>query len=176
VQTHFKPLIGLLFLSACGGVNHPMVTQLYEPEPIRADADRFQADAPSACRVDDVSPPVLETVTEEVEVTPAILDADGTVLHEATYRMETAQKIVRERVDHSFDRVCEIDLTPDFIASLQRALSARSLYAGPVNGLMNTETQAAIRAYQEPQGLDSTILSLAAARQLGLKAVARLDG
>ena len=36
---------------------------------------------------------------------------------------------------------------------------------------MDTATRAAIRAYQRPEGLDSGVLSLAAARKLGLSVV-----
>ena len=53
----------------------------------------------------------------------------------------------------------------------QRALAARGYYAGPITGVMDRRTQAAIRAYQRPQGLDSAMISLAAARQMGLIAV-----
>jgi peptidoglycan hydrolase-like protein with peptidoglycan-binding domain len=51
---------------------------------------------------------------------------------------------------------------------LQRALRARALYRGEISGVMDARTRAAVRRLQEPQGLDSGILSLAAARQLGL--------
>jgi peptidoglycan hydrolase-like protein with peptidoglycan-binding domain len=41
---------------------------------------------------------------------------------------------------------------------------------------MDARTRAAVRAYQKPEGLDSGILSLAAARRLGLVAVERPAG
>ena len=50
-------------------------------------------------------------------------------------------------------------------------LQARGFYSGTVTGEMDTRTQRAIRRYQAPQGLDSSILSLSAARKLGLVAV-----
>ena len=58
-----------------------------------------------------------------------------------------------------------------FIASLQRALGARDLYRGKISGEMDNRTRASVRRFQKPQGLDSGILSLAAARKLGLVAV-----
>ncbi|WP_330696677.1 peptidoglycan-binding domain-containing protein [Fontisubflavum oceani] len=68
-----------------------------------------------------------------------------------------------------FETPCQAEIRdPDFIASLQRALAARDLYRGPANGVMDARTRRAIRAFQEPQGLNSPILSMAAARQLGL--------
>jgi len=59
-------------------------------------------------------------------------------------------------------------LTPDFVASLQRALAARGIYAGVVNGQMDAPTRRAIRRYQKPKGPDSDVLSLATAQELGL--------
>lgn len=70
-----------------------------------------------------------------------------------------------------FQTPCPADLPPDFIASLQRALSARALYHGPITGKMNPSTGTAVRHYQMPDGIDSSILSLAAARRLGLIAI-----
>jgi peptidoglycan hydrolase-like protein with peptidoglycan-binding domain len=64
-------------------------------------------------------------------------------------------------------------MTPEFVASVQRALKVRALYRGPISGQMDSRTRAAIRAFQAPDGLDSGILSLDAARKLGLVAVER---
>ena len=87
------------------------------------------------------------------------------------FKTETRQDIVRPRRDTWFEAPCDSDLTPEFIASVQRALVARSLYRGAINGEMDRATRAAVRRYQKPQGLDSGLLSLAAARQLGLVAI-----
>ncbi|MEM8648801.1 MAG: peptidoglycan-binding domain-containing protein, partial [Pseudomonadota bacterium] len=78
---------------------------------------------------------------------------------------------VTPREDTWFETPCDDVMTPEFTASLQRALKARGHYQGAVNGRMDGRTQAAIRAYQKPQGLDSGMLSLAAARQMGLMQV-----
>ena len=59
------------------------------------------------------------------------------------------------------------------MSSVQRALSVRGLYRGPITGQMDSPTRAAIRKFQKPQGLDSGILSTAAARKLGLIAMER---
>lgn len=67
-----------------------------------------------------------------------------------------------------FRAPCPEQMTPARIASLQRALAARGLYAGSISGQMNSATQDAVQAYQAPLGLDSRQLSLAAARQMGL--------
>lgn len=106
---------------------------------------------------------------------PAEVLADGTVLSPAIYKTETRQAVVKERREIWFETPCAAQMTPDFIATLQRALQVRSLYRGPITGEMDKRTRAAVRKYQQPEGLDSGILSLASARRLGLVAVSR-DG
>jgi hypothetical protein len=47
-------------------------------------------------------------------------------------------------------------------------LVARKLYDAPNSGMMSAATRTAVRKYQEPLGLSSEILSITAARSLGL--------
>lgn len=159
----------MLALAACGAlpaaVSEPDVVQRLETPPPGA--------APGTCWGKDVSPAIVETVTEQILLQPAEVLVDGTVKQPAIYKTETAQKIVRERRETWFETPCAIELTPEFNASVQRALKARGHYHGPVNGQMDRRTRAAVRAFQKPQGLDSGVLSVAAARQLGLIAVKR---
>lgn len=70
--------------------------------------------------------------------------------------------------DEPFETPCPDVLTADLIASLQRALAARGLYGGEISGEMDAGTEAAVRLYQAPFGVDSGTLSVAAARRLGL--------
>lgn len=63
---------------------------------------------------------------------------------------------------------CPAAATPEFWASVQRALAVRGLYTGPVTGANDAATGEAVRRFQAPLGLDSPVLSLDAARQLGL--------
>ncbi|MDM7968638.1 MAG: peptidoglycan-binding domain-containing protein [Paracoccaceae bacterium] len=123
---------------------------------------------PGTCWGKIVSPALIETVTEQVLVTPARLAADGTVETPATFRTETRQRILTEREVTWFETPCPAAMTPELIATLQRALAARDLYAGPISGRIDPATSAAVRLYQSETGLDSPILSLAAARALGL--------
>lgn len=126
--------------------------------------------APDSCWSRDETPARIETVTEQILVAPAVLDASGALLRPARYRTETRQRILRERESLWFRTPCPEALTPEFVASLQRALAARGLHRGPVTGRMDADTRAAVRAWQRPRGLDSAVLSLAAARALGLVA------
>jgi hypothetical protein len=124
---------------------------------------------PSACYGRQSTPAVIETVTEQVMLQPPQIATDGTLREPAIFVTETHQRIVRERRDLWFEVPCALEIgDADFIASLQRALIARGLYAGPVTGEMNRRTARAVRAFQAPQGLDSELLSLVAAQQLGL--------
>ncbi len=125
---------------------------------------------PGTCWGKIVSPALIETVTEQVLVEPARLAADGTVATPAIFRTETRQRIVTEREVTWFETPCPADVTPELVATLQRALAARDLYAGPITGQIDPATSAGVRRYQSATGLDSPILSLAAARTLGLVA------
>ncbi len=143
------------------------------PEVTRSPA-MAPPDAPEgSCWGHDVTPAVVETVTVPVLVQPAQIGADGGVRQPAVYRNETRPQIVREREEIWFQTPCETDMTPDFVASVQRALEARGAYGGPITGVIDPRTRAAIRRFQKPQGLDSGVLSLAAARQLGLAVAER---
>ncbi len=70
---------------------------------------------------------------------------------------------------------CPDALDMEFIATLQRALKARGLYDGEIDGTLSTDTRKAIQTYQAAHGLDSDILALDTARQLGLIAYPRPD-
>lgn len=157
-------------LSACAQTRQE-IAALGEPEVTRQAQEAPPGAAPGTCWGKHVSPAVIETVTEQIMLQPAEVHVDGTVSRPAIYKTETLQRIVRERRETWFEVPCDDLLTGDFIASLQRALTVRGYYWGPVNGRMDARTRTAIRKFQEPQGLDSGILSLAAARKLGLVAV-----
>lgn len=164
---------GLLAIAACmpmGGrdaFSNPIMAGEGAVE-VRRGSGPPNAD-PLACYGQQSTPAVIETVTEQVMLQPPQIATDGTVREPAIFVTETQQRIVRERRELWFEVPCALELgDADFIASLQRALIARGHYAGPVTGEMNRRTARAVRAFQAPQGLDSEILSLAAAKQLGL--------
>ncbi|WP_238365798.1 peptidoglycan-binding domain-containing protein [Mesobacterium pallidum] len=124
---------------------------------------------PGTCWDKTIQPAVIETVTEHVLVSPA------TATSPAEYRTETAQRIVADRQESWFETVCPGDLTPELVASLQRALAARRAYGGAVTGRLDAPTREALRAWQAAEGRDSAALGLDTARELGLVAVPRLD-
>ena len=125
------------------------------------------------CYSAQILPAVIETVTEQSLLTEAGLGPDGVVLTPATYQTRTQQRMITDRREVRFAVPCPGLADGLFIETLQRALKVRGLYSGPVTGEIDSPTARAIRRYQAPQGLDSSVLSLAAARQLGLVTLER---
>ena len=121
-----------------------------------------------ACWARDVTPMVIETVSEQVMVTPERRDPDGRILDPAAFRSDTHQRIVQEREEVWFRAPCPQDYTVDFVATLQRALKARGFFLQPVTGVMDAATTDAVHRFQIERGLDSPQLALAAARELGI--------
>ena len=81
------------------------------------------------------------------------------------------QRMVHDRAEVYIRTPCYDQLTPDTIATLQRALKARGYYQLPLSGELDPATMTAIRRYQADHGLDTPVLSLKAAEALGLVAV-----
>ena len=125
-----------------------------------------------ACWQADIRPAVIETVTEQVLLQPETAGPDGAVVP-AVFGTSTSQRIVSDRATVWFRAPCAGELTPDFIATLQRALKARGFYLLPLTGVLDGPTRDAIRRYQTSRGLDSDHISLAAARELGIIAADR---
>jgi hypothetical protein len=128
---------------------------------------------PGTCWGKEVTPAIVETVTEQAVAEPATVAEDGTLTGPAVYETKTRQAIVQDRTVTWIEIPCPEARTPDFAASVQRALKVRGLYDGPVTGRMDAPTRAAVRRFQQPRGIDSGILSLASARELGLVAIER---
>ncbi|MBD3787679.1 MAG: peptidoglycan-binding protein [Sphingomonadales bacterium] len=161
---------GLLALAGCqeetasqGKPSRPPAQTLSEVLMERKPADDAQG-----CYAELKAPATVETVTEQVLARPETTDPATGVKTPALYRTETNHRIVKGGEAMWFRVPCEAEMTPDFIATLQRALAARALYFGPVTGEMDAATQGAVRAYQAPRGLLSPVLSYRAAQELGL--------
>ncbi len=160
-------------LAACQTVpmpENPSITDL-SAEIVRPREPGPPQGPEGACWEADVTPAIIETVTEQVQVTAEKRDESGTILTPATFRTDTRQRIAREREVVYFRAPCPEELTLDFVGSLQRALKARGIYAGPLTGQIDPATSEAIRRFQAERGLDSPRLSLGAARELGLSTV-----
>ncbi|WP_421687087.1 peptidoglycan-binding domain-containing protein [Tritonibacter scottomollicae] len=126
---------------------------------------------PGTCWDTLIEPARVETITEQVMVSPPETAADGSMTKPAVFATETRQEITRPRKETYFQTPCPDAMTREYVSSLQRALAARDLYQGEITGTLNAETRAAIRSYQKDIGIDSASLSLRGARSLGLSAV-----
>lgn len=168
-RSGFAALVAVLALGGCQAT----LPEMAEPVHVSTRDEAPPGAAPGTCWGQDETPAVVETVTEQIVLQPAEILADGAVQRPAVYKTETHQQIVKPREATWFETPCEAELTPEFTASLQRALAARGHYRGPITGRMDARTRTAIRAFQRPQGLDSGMISLAAARQMGLVTVQR---
>lgn len=123
---------------------------------------------PGTCWTTDTTPAIIETVSEQVIDASAVTDAAGNVVSPARYATSTHQRILRDRQSIHIRTPCPEEMTVEFVASVQRALKARGFYTAQVTGAMDAPTLDAIRRFQEGQGLDSPVLSLAGAKTLGL--------
>lgn len=123
---------------------------------------------PGACYGKDVTPATVEQVTEQKQIAPAKIGPNGNILTPAKYETITETRIVEGHEPIYFETPCPPRWTPDFIASIQRALTARGYYAGYPHGTLDEATRQAIRAFQISEGLNSAILSTESARELGL--------
>jgi hypothetical protein len=160
--------LAVLLAGCAPAFNSQAVARLLEPEPIRITATGPPSARPGSCWGREQTPAVIETETRQTVLQPPPPNGAGSLREPPIYRTETSQRIVRERRELWFETLCDDRLTEDFTASLQRALAARKIHTGPITGQMDPATRHAIRRYQRAQGLDSGLLSLAAARQLGL--------
>ena len=161
------PLIALL--AACGANDPTPLTA----EVITVSAARPTDPAAGECWDTDVIPAVIETETVQSLVSPEQRDAAGQITSPASYRSVSKLRIVQDRSSVWFRVPC-LDLQDAaFWATVQRALKARGYFLSPVTGQSDAETSEAVRRFQATRGLDSKILSLAAAQELGLVALPR---
>ena len=165
-------LTGLALVAACAAPE-PEVARFSEPVLTDATTEIPEGLASDACVGRDITPATIQTVTEQVLVQPPQIGADGSLRAPAVYRTVTRQEIVKPREDIWFETPCPDEITPDFVAALQRALQVRGYYNGPVSGEVDAATQRAVRAFQRELGLNSPVLSIAAAKPLGLVAYGR---
>ncbi|WP_282076588.1 peptidoglycan-binding domain-containing protein [Epibacterium ulvae] len=138
-------------------------------QAVRGAAVKAPPGAPEGtCWDTEIMPAIVETVTRQEIIRPAELDANGNVTKPAIVRSSTQQEILRPRSETWFQTLCPAQLSPDTVATLQRALAARGHFTSRITGTIDRPTQTAIRRYQNTLGLDSDQLSLENARKLGL--------
>lgn len=127
--------------------------------------------ADGSCFAREITPAEYDHVMGQVQVVQAELAPDGTILRAPIYRNAPVPRLVKPQAEVTFPAPCPDQVTPQFIASLQRALFARGYYKGRINGKLDAPTSAAVEHYQQQFGLDSAQLSLRTARELGIIAI-----
>lgn len=160
-------LSGALFVLLAGCM------QDYEETPKFTALETARIDPPAgardgSCWARDVTPAVIETQTERVQVAPRSYSLDGKTEFPAQYETRLYPEIVEPRRVFEFETVCAEDITPEFIASLQRALQVRGLYFHEATGVFDEPTDAALRAFQRSQGVETGLLTIETARAFGL--------
>ncbi|MEP3345391.1 MAG: peptidoglycan-binding domain-containing protein [Litoreibacter sp.] len=164
--------ISLAILAGCAPLPvGPDVTKLLSPNTIMPVDMKPPSNIPGMCWGHIPGPQITQIVSDIIIATPAQIGPNGEELSPAIYREVTRPQTFNEGEGRWFTRTCDADMTPDFVMTLQRALSVRGVYRGDINGVLDQRTLRAVHKYQTPQGLDSAVLSLSAARQLGLIAV-----
>ena len=158
--------LSALALPACTTTAVPAVRTSSGPAVPQMAA--IETDLSGRCIGRAITPAVIETVTAQELDQPAILGPDGAVLQPARYRSVIRQNITRDRQEVLFETICPPAFTPEFVATLQRALATRGYYAGPITGVLDTATGRAVQDYQRQIGPDSPLLSIGAARALGI--------
>ena len=169
----FRPATGLVLaavvLTACAGSNGDVTRADLREEVVITDFTLGPPGArPGACYGKDVTPAVIEQVTERALVAEAEIGPEGNIIAPAQYEERTSHQVVKGRDEIYFETPCPPRWTPDFIASVQRALATRGIYKGEASGTLDHATRQAIRAFQVQNGLNSGILSTENARALGL--------
>jgi len=160
----FAALVALLALQACD-VNPTVSSSNIDPVSLAAAPPGAQ---PGSCWDKTITPAVVETQNRRVLLQPAQISSDGRVQQPPVYKTEEQQIVVQPRTENWFRIPCPDVLTPDLVASLQRALAARGHYTGTITGQIDPATHAAIQSFQRSEGSDSPTLTLATLQRLGL--------
>ena len=164
------PCLLLVALAACnpGQPHEPAAGPSLRAEVITVQPEPPRNPPAGQCWTNDTIPAVIETDTQQKLVTPETRDASGRMVRPAVWQTVTKLRMVQQSARVWFRVPCPQVETTDFWSSVQRALKARGLYLQDVTGENDAATGAAVRRYQAGHGLDSPILSLAAAQDLGL--------
>ncbi len=156
-------LLAVVGLAAC----QPTGETVAASPPVKQPAGPEGAQ-PGTCWHRQVTPAVIESVTEQRLEEPERRDAQGRLLAPARYRSETRQRMLRERGEHWWRIPCPAETGPEFVAALQRALAARGLYRGPVSGEADAATLRAALTFQRQRGIEAPVFTREAAAALGL--------
>jgi peptidoglycan hydrolase-like protein with peptidoglycan-binding domain len=115
-----------------------------------------------------ITPSEISTLLETRLFQPKKRNTAGQLVSPAQYETTRTQTITKTRSVTKIDAVCPEDMTPEFIASLQRAFQARGLFSSTITGSIDTSTRRAILNFQTVRGVASATVMNATAQELGL--------
>ena len=115
-----------------------------------------------------ITPAEISTLLETRLFQPKKRNTAGQLVSPAQYETTRTQTITKTRSVTKIDAVCPEDMTPEFIASLQRAFQARGLFSSTITGSIDTSTRRAILNFQTVRGVASATVMNATAQELGL--------
>jgi hypothetical protein len=170
-----KTQLGILSIIAVSSCTTLSVAPPSSPQnPITAaPINGIEIAADDRCFAEDAPQTQTRIVEETQVIVPELRDLRGRVTRPAVVRSVDQPKTFVIGPGQRFETLCPQAYTPEFVASLQRALSVRNAYAGPISGNYDEMTRNAVAAFQRADGIDSPLLGIDAARLLGLIAVAR---
>jgi len=123
------------------------------------------------CYFENITPAEISTQVKTRLVQPEKRNTAGQLVSPAQYETTRIQTITKARSITKIDAVCPEDLTPEFIASVQRAFKARGLFSSTITGSMDTSTRRAILNFQTVRGVKSATVMKATAQELGLTVI-----
>jgi hypothetical protein len=102
----------------------------------------------------------VTTVVKPAEVKRATIPAEYRTITKR--EMVSPSKVEWKRV------VCQSSITSSTIRQLQTALKKEGFYKGPIDGIVGSQTRAAVKAYQKSKGLATGGITHAVIKSLGL--------
>ena len=144
-------IIGTLCITGLSACNTTAVDEI-----ARRSADQ--------CYFEKITPAEISTQVKTRLVQPEKRNTAGQLVSPAQYETTRTQTITKTRSVTKIDAVCPQDMTPEFIASLQR----RGLFSSTITGSIDTSTRRAILNFQTVRGVASATVMQANAKELGL--------
>ena len=141
--------------------------------PIVVSLGEIETDVAGRCFARTAPPTRTDIVEEMIEVVPEERAPDGALINPAVFRTITRPRTVAIGTGQRFETVCPPIYTEAFVSTLQRALLIRRGYDGPITGRYDDATSLAVERFQRARDLDSPLLSVDTARDLGLLEVSR---
>ena len=124
---------------------------------------KVQKTAPSTRTVE--IPAEYKTVRVRKMLSPA---TSRTIEIPATYQTVTKREQIADGYLEWRSILCDTNATPAVVRSLQAALKREGLYQGPIDGIIGTATAAAVRSYQQRNGLATGGITMATLNKLNV--------